>query len=207
MPPISREAQAIIGYVEAAGLPHRVTDVNGPGHAEGSWHYRPGTGGVGLAVDFAGAAPGVTVVTAPQMGAIWRALMAVAGQLAELIYSGADIDGRPVTVAVKNGRRVDGASFFGPATWRDHFDHVHVAVPAGVFLSHPPDTLQEEAAMADDPDRINSNAPIVGIASTPTGRGYWLVAADGGVFAFGDATYLGNVEYVLPAGRAWTPAA
>jgi hypothetical protein len=29
------------------------------------------------------------------------------------------------------------------------------------------------------------NAPIVGITSTPDGGGYWLVAADGGVFTFG----------------------
>ena len=36
------------------------------------------------------------------------------------------------------------------------------------------------------------NAPIVGIAATPKGRGYWLVASDGGVFAFGDATFEGS---------------
>jgi cell wall-associated NlpC family hydrolase len=30
------------------------------------------------------------------------------------------------------------------------------------------------------------------MASTPTGHGYWLVAADGGVFSFGDATYRGS---------------
>jgi hypothetical protein len=33
-------------------------------------------------------------------------------------------------------------------------------------------------------------APIVAIVSSSTGRGYWLVGADGGVFAFGDATVL-----------------
>ena len=32
---------------------------------------------------------------------------------------------------------------------------------------------------------------IVGIAPTFDGRGYWLVGADGGVFAFGDAEYEG----------------
>jgi hypothetical protein len=36
-------------------------------------------------------------------------------------------------------------------------------------------------------------APIVGIASTPTGGGYWEVAADGGIFAFGDAGYYGSM--------------
>jgi hypothetical protein len=34
--------------------------------------------------------------------------------------------------------------------------------------------------------------PIVGIESSRTGRGYWLVAADGGVFAFGDAPFRGS---------------
>ncbi len=38
--------------------------------------------------------------------------------------------------------------------------------------------------------RLNSN--FVGIAATPTGRGYWVVAADGGVFTFGDATFEGS---------------
>ena len=33
-------------------------------------------------------------------------------------------------------------------------------------------------------------SPAVGIAATPDGEGYWLVAADGGVFAFGDACLL-----------------
>jgi hypothetical protein len=36
-------------------------------------------------------------------------------------------------------------------------------------------------------------APAVGIASTPDGQGYWLVAADGGVFAFGTATFDGSM--------------
>jgi hypothetical protein len=36
-------------------------------------------------------------------------------------------------------------------------------------------------------------APAVGIASTPDGQGYWLVSADGGVFAFGDANYFGSM--------------
>jgi predicted type IV restriction endonuclease len=32
----------------------------------------------------------------------------------------------------------------------------------------------------------------VAAAATPTGRGYWLVASDGGVFAFGDAGFFGS---------------
>jgi hypothetical protein len=30
------------------------------------------------------------------------------------------------------------------------------------------------------------------MAATPDGKGYWLVASDGGVFAFGDATFYGS---------------
>ena len=36
------------------------------------------------------------------------------------------------------------------------------------------------------------NAPIVGIAAAPSGTGYWLVAADGGVFNFGSAGFHGT---------------
>jgi len=35
-------------------------------------------------------------------------------------------------------------------------------------------------------------APLVGIAATPSGRGYWLVASDGGIFSFGDAQFFGS---------------
>ena len=36
------------------------------------------------------------------------------------------------------------------------------------------------------------NQPIVGMAPTPTGDGYWLVASDGGIFSFGDAAFHGS---------------
>ena len=34
---------------------------------------------------------------------------------------------------------------------------------------------------------------VVGVARTPSGRGYWMAGDDGGVFAFGDATFLGSL--------------
>jgi uncharacterized protein YkwD len=37
-----------------------------------------------------------------------------------------------------------------------------------------------------------STHPIVGVASAPSGNGYWLVASDGGVFTFGDAKFYGS---------------
>ena len=45
------------------------------------------------------------------------------------------------------------------------------------------------------------NQPIVGMASTPDGHGYWLVAADGGIFTFGDAGFFGSTG----AGPAMQP--
>ena len=33
----------------------------------------------------------------------------------------------------------------------------------------------------------------MGITSTPDGKGYWLAASDGGVFAFGDVPYEGSL--------------
>jgi hypothetical protein len=40
---------------------------------------------------------------------------------------------------------------------------------------------------------VVSDQPVVGAAATPTGRGSWLVAADGGVFSFGDAAFHGSL--------------
>jgi hypothetical protein len=37
------------------------------------------------------------------------------------------------------------------------------------------------------------NQPIVGMAATPDGKGYWLVASDGGIFSFGDASFYGSM--------------
>jgi hypothetical protein len=39
---------------------------------------------------------------------------------------------------------------------------------------------------------VNLNAPIVGMAPTPDGGGYWMVATDGGVFSSGDAGFYGS---------------
>ena len=38
---------------------------------------------------------------------------------------------------------------------------------------------------------------IVASTPTPTGLGYYMVGADGGVFAFGDATFSGSIQEVV----------
>jgi hypothetical protein len=37
------------------------------------------------------------------------------------------------------------------------------------------------------------NAPVVGMADTPSSEGYWLVASDGGIFNYGDARFFGSM--------------
>jgi len=48
------------------------------------------------------------------------------------------------------------------------------------------DAFRLDALVGDDFDGsmggIHLNQPIVGMASTPDGNGYWLVASDGGIF-------------------------
>ncbi len=39
---------------------------------------------------------------------------------------------------------------------------------------------------------LQLNAPAVGMASTNTGNGYWIVSSDGGIFSFGDAGFFGS---------------
>jgi hypothetical protein len=43
-----------------------------------------------------------------------------------------------------------------------------------------------------DTSNVAYNFPVVGMASTPDGAGYWLVASDGGVFSYGDARFYGS---------------
>jgi hypothetical protein len=54
------------------------------------------------------------------------------------------------------------------------------------------------------------NKPIVGMAPTPSGKGYWFVASDGGIFSFGDAAFYGstgNLTLAKPiVGMAPTPS-
>jgi N-acetylmuramoyl-L-alanine amidase len=49
---------------------------------------------------------------------------------------------------------------------------------------------------------VSLSAPVVGIATTATGGGYWLLGGDGGVFTYGDAAFYGstgNIRLNQPA--------
>ena len=50
----------------------------------------------------------------------------------------------------------------------------------------------ERAGSYGSASALSLSKPVVGMAATPDGRGYWLVASDGGVFTFGDAGFFGS---------------
>src|ERR1700728_660497 len=43
---------------------------------------------------------------------------------------------------------------------------------------------------------LTLNGPPVGMAATPSGNGYWIVSADGGIFNYGDAGFFGSAGAV-----------
>ncbi len=69
---------------------------------------------------------------------------------------------------------------------------------AGSATSHtaPADALYQPVSFGNvsslDTSNLAYDFPVVGMAGTPDGGGYWLVASDGGVFSFGDATFYGS---------------
>ncbi len=52
---------------------------------------------------------------------------------------------------------------------------------------------------------LNLQAPIVDAEGTSTGKGYYMVGADGGVFTFGDAVFHGSVPQVLDGRKLQAP--
>ncbi|MEM9034759.1 MAG: hypothetical protein AAGA99_12500 [Actinomycetota bacterium] len=53
-------------------------------------------------------------------------------------------------------------------------------------------SIQGNEPPAGDLRDVELNAPIIDAQPTPSGNGYWLIAADGGVFSFGDAEFSGS---------------
>jgi N-acetylmuramoyl-L-alanine amidase len=59
--------------------------------------------------------------------------------------------------------------------------------------SPPPDSVAPFGTTAVGANAVSHPAaPIVGMASTPNGGGYWMVGSDGGVFSYGDAKFYGS---------------
>jgi hypothetical protein len=68
-----------------------------------------------------------------------------------------------------------------------------VTAVLGISLSAAPAGAVPPGLWYGDASALVLHAPVVGIAVTPSGHGYWLAGADGAVFAFGDATAQGSL--------------
>ncbi|MGH9153462.1 MAG: PQQ-dependent sugar dehydrogenase, partial [Acidimicrobiales bacterium] len=67
------------------------------------------------------------------------------------------------------------------------------AGPAGAGVNPGEDVFHfGDAPFAGSTGELALNQPLVGMAATPSGEGYWLLARDGGVFGFGDAAFHGS---------------
>ena len=65
------------------------------------------------------------------------------------------------------------------------------STPAAVSLTQPGQVAAVGAAPALGSPGSAAHDPV-GIARTPSGKGYWVVGADGGVYSYGDATFYGG---------------
>jgi hypothetical protein len=73
------------------------------------------------------------------------------------------------------------------------FESAWVPSSAGAAAGPPPDSVVAFGSAALGVNTVASpNAPIVGMAATTDGQGYWVVASDGGIFTFGDAPFYGS---------------
>ena len=92
-----------------------------------------------------------------------------------------------------------------------------VALLSGImwFVAAPPAEAADQsvfaygdAAFHGSTGNVQLNQPVVGMARTPTGNGYWLASRDGRVFSFGAADHHGSVSPAPPSpvvGIAATP--
>jgi hypothetical protein len=154
-----------------------VTHTTDGAHARASLHY------AGRAVDLAArSGPGTDTSALQQINHQVLQLLPLS-MISELIYAGPD------AICVQNGKIVSGMSVYGPQVMAEHHNHVHLGVIPSFTYNGP-----EVPMSPDDPNIPNSQAKIVTAFPTPTGKGYWIITADGAVFAFGDAEYHGRIE-------------
>jgi hypothetical protein len=64
--------------------------------------------------------------------------------------------------------------------------YIRIGADGGVFAHGPASHFYGSAG------GMKLNSPVVDADWTPSYKGYWMVAADGGVFAFGDAVFHGS---------------
>lgn len=147
-------------------------------HATTSLHY------VGRAVDLA-SLEGPSV-DSPALLAINQTIPTIIphAMIEELIYAG------PGGICMHNGAVCNGFDVYGAATMAEHHNHVHL----GVYPDFTYNAPVPSGGTVADPNVYQSITPILTAFPTPTGKGYWIIAKDGAVFAFGDAVYVGRVQ-------------
>lgn len=175
----SEEILSIFDYLNDAGVPFIPTATNGGRHVVGSYHFREGTGGTGLAADV-DSTDGKD--DSEGLARIFKAFEPVESQLAELIYSGPQ-----VSYNIKNGRRVAKYATSG------HHNHVHIAVLRKGIFPHFPG--KPDAPVVKEPPRFNPpiaiSSPIVDVLESPDG-GFWQLGEDGAIYAWAGAHHYGG---------------
>lgn len=147
-------------------------------HSSTSLHY------VGRAVDLASTAgPGVDT---PALLAINQQVLKLIPlpMISELIYAG------PGGTCVKDGRVVNGLSFYGAATMAEHHNHVHLGVVPTFTYKEPtvPDAAPDYA-LTGTPTAISAVFDSAGNV-----KGYYILTDDGSIAAIGGLPYLGRVH-------------
>ncbi|MHB1533279.1 MAG: S8 family serine peptidase [Acidimicrobiales bacterium] len=153
------------------------------------------------------AAPGVSVVStwlggeyatltgtsmaAPQVAAA-AALIAAAVPGASGPQITADLQTSAAPLA--GGDPIDGGLLDVPAALKDALGHRLNGVQGYDAAGADGSVYSFGAALSLGDLRGQAlNRPVVGIATNPSGLGYWMDATDGGVFSFGDAQFHGSM--------------
>jgi hypothetical protein len=112
-------------------------------------------------------------------------------------FTGCSVDGSPIGLAgpasittVDSGG--DPVAVPSALTGDSAFSVVR-SVPVAVTVSAPSPTSTSPQSSSPAPATTPLPGPVVGMASTPTGSGYWLADAAGGVSAHGSATLYGSM--------------
>lgn len=174
----SPEVVGIIAYIEASGVPHRVTSTWRPGAMTAAGN--PSRHGRKLAVDFAGPRPSRD---SQELADIFNVFALVEKSLNELIYAGPQ-----VAYNVKRGRRV------GKYAQAIHHDHVHVAVDPGVVLLDAPMHIAADPEPPDPaPDDLDGREDMADpVDALFTADGATVLTKNGGVFTYGAAPFHGS---------------
>ena len=100
---------------------------------------------------------------------------------------------RPTAASSRSAHRSTGPRAASPSTSRSsEWRRRRTAAATGSWRPTVASSASATPPSTARPAACVLNAPVVGMAATPDGGGYWLVASDGGIFSFGDAAFHGS---------------